>query len=312
MPPSTLKNWQKKMANNFSYHETVMANEAVDGLHIKKLANYIDATAGNGGHMAKILEMGGNALGIDLDPAMIQIAERRLNDAYPAPIRSGPHFKLIKGNFTDIDAIAAENNWTPVSGILLDLGVSNIHLKDDRRGFSFGNPDAVLDMRIDPTTQGVKACDLLNVLREDQLEKLFGATMERGPAKWLSRKIIFFRGRNQISTVGDMLELAKDLKTGKSGLNEATLPFLALRIAVNSELSNLEEVLPKAFNLLEHGGRLVVISFHSGEDSIVKNFFKRCESEGSITVTPKPIYASEEEVENNKRSRSARLRILEK
>ena len=170
----------------------------------------------------------------------------------------------------------------------------------------------LLDMRINPEAQGVKAADLLNVLREDQLTDLFKVTLEPGAAKWISGRVLHSRAANPIATVGDMLEISEGLRTGKPGLNEATLPFLALRIAVNSELSNLEEALPKAYELLDKGGRLVVISFHSGEDALVKDFFKEKAGQGAKIITFKPVHAKEEEISINRRARSAKMRVLER
>jgi 16S rRNA (cytosine1402-N4)-methyltransferase len=287
-------------------HESVLVSEVIEALHIDKNGKYIDATAGNGGHSLEILKKGGKVLGIDLDPKMLEIAEKRLKESKMSD------YKLVNGNFTEIDRIAEENNFSPVNGILLDLGVTNIHLKDLERGFSFGNGEAGLDMRLNPEAQGVKASDLLNVLREDQLRDLFEITLPPGPAKWISGRVLHSRSEKPIATVGDMLEISEGLKTGKGGLNEATLPFLALRIAVNSELANLEEVLPKAFNLLVKSGRLIVISFHSGEDAIVKNFFKEKSKSGAKIITFKPVLAGEEEILLNRRARSAKMRILEK
>jgi 16S rRNA (cytosine1402-N4)-methyltransferase len=292
---------------NDGYHESVLISEVTEILHIDKDGKYIDATVGNGGHALEILKNGGKVLGIDLDPKMIEIARQRLE----IEIKKGV-CKLINGNFIDIDKIAKNNSFSPVNGILLDLGVTNIHLKDLERGFSFENPEAILDMRINPEIEGVKAADLLNVLREDQLRELFEITLEPGPAKWISGRVIHSRSEKPIMTVGDVLEISKGLKTGKAGLNEATLPFLALRIAVNSELTNLEEVLPKAFSLLAKGGRLVVISFHSKEDAIVKNFFKEKSKDGAEIITFKPILAGEEEIALNRRARSAKMRVLQK
>jgi 16S rRNA (cytosine1402-N4)-methyltransferase len=282
-----------------------MRDEAVAGLHIKKLGRYIDATLGNGGHALGIIKLGGHVLGIDIDPKMIEISDTRLSKLN--------NFKLVRGNFKDIDRIASENEWTPVDGILFDLGVSNIHLKDLERGFSFENPDASLDMRLDPSEQGVKAYDLLNVLREDQLTNMFEVTLDPGPARWITSRVISARENGQITKVGEMQEICKGLKTGRHGLNEATLPFLALRIAVNSELENLKTGLTKSFGLLKSGGRIVVISFHSKEDEIVKDFFKEKSLEGKAElITFKPVKASDEEVEKNRRARSAKMRVLQK
>lgn len=303
MPQSILKNWQKTMESN--YHESVMVREVLDALDVKKGKKYIDATLGTGGHAAEILSLGGEVMGIDLDPKMVEIGRERL-------IKE-KHFKAVHGSFTEIDKIAGKENWTPVAGILFDLGVSNIHLKDLERGFSFENPDAELDMRIDPETQGVTASDLLNVLREDQLREMFEVTLDPGAAKWITGRVIHSRAIRPIRTVEDMLEVTHGLRTGKRGLNEATLPFLAIRIAVNSELDNLQEALPKAFGILSKGGRLAVISFHSKEDGIVKNFMREIStSRKGKLVNYKPVEAGEEERDVNRKSRSAKMRIIEK
>lgn len=291
---------------DINYHETVLAKEVVEALHIEKDGKYIDATLGNAGHTLEIARLGGKVLGIEVDPKMLEIAEKRLKEAKVTGC------VLVNGNFVNIDEIAVKNGWKEADGILFDLGVTNLHLKDLERGFSFENPTAPLDMRMDPEAQGVKGSDLLNVLREDQLRDLFEITLEPGAAKWISGRVLHSRAEKPIENVGDLLEISEGLKTGKHGINEATLPFLAVRIAVNSELTNLEEVLPKAFGLLKKGGRLVVISFHSKEDVLVKNFFKDMAGEGAKQITFKPIMAGEAEILENRRSRSAKLRILEK
>lgn len=293
---------------NFKYHETVLTKETVEALHIEKGGKYIDATLGNAGHSLEILKFGGQVLGIDMDPKMLEISKKRAEENAPR----GCTYNFVEGNFTRIDEIAQKNNWNGVDGILFDLGVTNLHLTDLERGFSFANPNAELDMRTNPEAQGVKGSDLLNILREDQLKSLFEITLDPGASKWLAGRVLHSRAGKPIKTVGDFLEICEGLKAKKTGINEATLPFLAVRIAVNSELSNLEEVLPKAFNLLKKGGRLVFISFHSGEDALVKNFFKSKVKEGSRMINFKPITASAEELGRNKRARSAKMRILEK
>lgn len=270
-----------------NYHESIMVREVLESLHLEKARKYIDATLGTGGHTEAIINAGGDVLGIEADPEMLAIAKKRL----------GTEAKLVLGNFIEVDRIAGENGFEKVSGILFDLGVTNIQLTGDGRGFSFGNPEAGLDMRLNPETQGVTAADLLNALRRDQLEELFGVTMEGGPARWITKRILEAR---PIKTVGEFLEVCRGLR-GKPGLSEATLPFLALRIAVNSELTNLEIALPKAYGLLKDGGRMIVISFHSGEDRIVKNFGEN-----------KLILPGKEEISRNPRARSAKMRVFEK
>lgn len=280
-----------------NYHESVMTREIIENLHVKNQAKYIDGTLGTGGHTLGIAKEGGIVLGIETDPEMLRMASERLVE------ENIENCKLVNGNFIDIDTIAKEQGFEKVSGIVFDLGVSNIHLKDNLRGFSFSNPEAELDMRLNRESQGVKGADLLNVLRNDQLEEMFMVTLDPGPSRWLSSNIQAFRKEKLFETVGDFLKICEGLKTGKKMLNEATLPFLALRIAVNSELDNLRNVLPKAYDLLEVGGRLIVITFHSKEEDIVKDFFGK----NGATITP-----SGTEVDKNKRSRSAKMRILEK
>lgn len=294
------------------HHETVLLREVTDSLHITKsdktgeiAGKYIDATLGNGGHSIEILNQGGMVLGIDMDPEMIEMTKERIGD--------NKNFKAVRGNFKDLEKIAKENDWTNVSGILFDLGVSNIHLKDAQRGFSFENPEAELDMRLSTSVQGVKASDLLNVLRSEQLEDMFKVTLEPGAARWLTNKVVQGRTLKPFKTVGDFLEVCEGLKTGKPGLNVATLPFLALRIAVNSELDNLKDGLVQAFNLLGPKGRLAVISFHSKEDEIVKEYFKsKCKLGLANSIYYKPVMADESELQINKRARSAKLRVIEK
>lgn len=282
-----------------------MVGQVVDQLHVKKGSSYIDATLGTGGHTLEIANKGGMVLGIDADLEMITVAKKRMKDL--------KNIKLVQGNFVTIDQIAKENDFPEVDGILFDLGVSNIHLKNLERGFSFENPEADLDMRLDPNTQGVKASDLLNVLREDQIEDLFAVTLEPGAAKWITGRVLHSRAAKPISKVSDLLEICEGLKTGKTGLREGTLPFLALRIAVNSELDNLREVLPKAFDLLKPEGRIVVISFHSKEDEIVKEFFKEKNLRlQARLITFSPVRASITEVSVNRRARSAKMRVIEK
>src|SRR3990167_4142202 len=249
-------------------HETVLREEVTEYLSIQPGKKFIDATLGTAGHSLDIVSAGAKVLGIDIDPEMIALAKTRLTEVCP----KGDCFTLVCGNFRKIDGIAKEADYEAVDGIIFDLGVSNIHLKDDKRGFSFENTETELDMRLNPQDQGVSASELLNVLRQDQLRELFEITMDPGAAVWLSRRVVSAREVTPFKTVGDFLAVTRGIRT-KPGLNPATLPMLALRIAVNTELENLVEALPKAFELLGKEGKLVVISFHSGEDRVVKGFF---------------------------------------
>jgi 16S rRNA (cytosine1402-N4)-methyltransferase len=273
------------------YHEPVMTVEVL--AHLNKAKSVIDATLGTGGHTLKLLEAGVRVLGIESDPEILEIAQERLAKFNPL---------LAHGNFKDIDRIAKENGFNKVDGILFDLGVSNLQLMNEGRGFSFSNPSAELDMRIDRNSQEVTGAILLNVLRKDQLEEMFSRVQDSSSARWLTKRVLEKREITPIKKVGDFLDICEGLR-GKARLNPATLPFLALRIAVNSEIENLKEALPKAYDLLEVGGKLLVISFHSKEEEIVKSFSKEFMG---------PIKPTMNEVNNNPRARSAELFVLTK
>lgn len=266
-----------------------MVKEVLKSLHINTSSQIIDGTLGTGGHTQALVELGAKVLGIEADPKILKIAKERL----------GNKANLVLGNFSNIEKIAKDNNFVKVDGIILDLGVSNLHLKDDNRGFSFTLKDQELDMRLNPEVQGVKAYDLLNALNSTQLVNLFAKVMKYHDAKKLAEKVI---NNRPIKTVGELKNLTFGINQ-KQRLDSATLPMLALRIAVNSELENLEEVLPKAYFLLKKGGKLLIITFHSAEDKIIKKFTKGKE---------KIILPSENEKFENRKSRSAKLYIYEK
>lgn len=249
----------------------------------------IDCTLGTGGHSEALLEEGCEVLGIEADPKILKIAEERL----------GKKAIIVLGNFSNLDEIAKKNGFEEVDGILLDLGVSNLHLKDDNRGFSFTQSEQELDMRLNPDIQGVKAIDLLNALNVGSLTNLFERVMNRDLSKKWAKEVIINR---PFKTVADLKKVAFNMPHKKS-LDSATLPMLALRIAVNSEYENLEEVLPKAFSLLRAGGKLLIITFHSGEERILEN---KIQGRGYL------IYPTEAEIRENPRSRSAKLHIYEK
>ena len=276
------------------YHETVLVKEVIESLHIEKGSRIIDATLGTGGHTEAMVALGANVLGIEADPKMMEIAKERLGD----------RANLVLGNFTNIEKIAKENNFIGIDGILFDLGVSNLHLKEDERGFSFSSPDQDLDMRLNPDVQGVKASDLLNALDQTQLTHLFEKVLSHNEAKRIAGRVMTQR---PILKVSELIDLLKDIPH-KEKLNPATLPMLALRIAVNSELDNLEEVLPKAISLLKKGGRLLVIIFHSAEENIVKKLVEN----GDLNKRVKVRVPGYEEINKNIRSRSAKLYIYEK
>ena len=295
-------------------HKSVLTDEVNKALRINALLNtqarIIDATLDGGGHSLEFIKRGILVLGIDADEEMLEVAKKRISKACPA-LDSRQTPILINGNFRDIDTIAQSHGFVDIDGILFDLGISTEHFFD-KRGFSYKKTNEPLDMRIDTRKNGVKAKDLLNVLREDQLIDLFSEILEWGMARKIAKEVVRIRDTSRYEKVADFVRVVKKVIKRPTDSDFAKI-FLALRIAVNTELENLEIALPKAFSLLKKGGRLVVISFHSGEDAIVKNYFKNLMKDGKAKTFAKgPIMASSKEVLDNPKARSAKLRFVEK
>jgi len=296
------------------FHKPVLLNEVIQYLAVKRNGKYIDATVGGGGHAQKVYQLSGQLLGIDFDPEALNSAREYLTTACPARPNVGPNasWRLALGNFKDLKEIALANGFNQVDGILFDLGVSSHQVTSPRRGFSF-NSEAPLDMRMDPKLT-VTAADLVNGLTQKELEKLFWEMSQETHFKRLAKTIVEARRLKPIKTCRDLSDIIiKSLGKGKAKIHPATKVFQALRMVVNDELNNLRKALPQALELLNNGGRLVIISFHSGEDRIVKHFFKDSENQGELKIlTEKPIGPTINEQKQNPRSRSAKLRAAEK
>ncbi|HSW88811.1 MAG TPA: 16S rRNA (cytosine(1402)-N(4))-methyltransferase RsmH, partial [Candidatus Saccharimonadales bacterium] len=289
------------------YHISVLLQEAIEALLVKQGEKYIDSTLGGGGHTSEILKQGGKVLGIDADTDAIETVRLRITD-YELQKR----LTIAQGNFRDIKNIAEKNGFEEVCGILFDLGVSSYQLDKPEKGFSF-QYEAPLDMRMD-TGLSVTAADLIHVLNKEELAELFIKYGEEQYTKRIVSAIIEARKIKRIETTKQLAELiARVYPRGEKKIHPATKVFQALRIAVNDELNSLKEAVTESVNLLKPGGRLVIISFHSLEDRIVKNAFLEFaeEKQGKI-ITKKPIIPTYEEIETNKRSRSAKMRIFEK
>jgi len=286
-------------------HKPVLLKEALEFLKVEKGKRFIDATVGEGGHAVAIAQRGGIVLGIDQDPEILKQAKELLGDKTV----------LVQGNFREIERIARENRFTEVDGILLDLGISSWHLKESGRGFSF-QKDEPLDMRADPNLT-VTAADLLNGLNKDELKELFQKYGEEERAPQLAAAVVRARSLKPFRTTADLVGVAekvgrtKDVRRDR--IHPATKIFQALRIAVNDEVENLRSVLPRAFEVLGAGGRLVVVSFHSLEDREVKRFFQQMEEQGrGVVLTEKPQTPASAELDQNPQSRSAKLRAIER
>ncbi|MFN8491389.1 MAG: 16S rRNA (cytosine(1402)-N(4))-methyltransferase RsmH [Caldilineaceae bacterium] len=304
-------------------HVPVLLNDVLGGLKLRPGSRVIDGTLGGGGHTAAILTQtapDGQVLGIDADPAAI----RRVQEKF-AETLANHRLCVVLGNFGAIEQIAHASSFTAVDAILLDLGVSSFQLETPARGFSFIQ-EGPLDMRFDPM-QATSAAEIVNAWDETELADLIYQYGEEERSRRIARYLVMHR---PFQTTGELAQAIERAVGGRKGsrLHPATRTFQALRIAVNEELTNLEQALPHCLNLLKPGGRLAVISFHSLEDRIVKQWMQREASTyvsdpsnifGRRTrtptlqiVTPKPLTATEGEIAQNPRSRSAKLRVAER
>ena len=290
-----------------NYHISVLLQEAVDALQIQKGKKYIDATLGAGGHSFEMLKQGALILGIDQDEeALEEVRNDSRFKMYDSRI-----FRTAQGNFGNIAQIARENGFEKVSGVLFDIGVSSHQLDTNIRGFSFLT-EGPLDMRMN-SDLATTAADLVNGLHKGELIDLFTKYGEEPFARKVAQVIVKNRLEKPIQTTKELADLvARSVpKIGKT--HPATRIFQALRIVVNDELNVLEQGLKQATDLLEKNGRLVVITFHSLEDRIVKRAFEKYEGNGlGKIITKKPIVPLDTEIESNKRARSAKMRVFEK
>jgi 16S rRNA (cytosine1402-N4)-methyltransferase len=300
-------------------HIPVLLRETVAGLAVRPGGRYVDCTLGAGGHAQAILEHsqpGGQLLGIEADPAAVATARDNL-----APF--GPAILIVNDNFSNLESICRVNEFVPVNGVLLDLGMSSMQLGSEGRGFSF-KYDAPLDMRFNPE-QEVSAADIVNGYEENELADLIFRYGEEERSRQLARAIIRAR---PLSTTGELARVIEGVIPGYHRIHPATRTFQALRIAVNDELNRLSTALTQAVNVLGHGGRLVVISYHSLEDRIVKNFLKLesapcvcppgipvcvCRRQPRLRPVSKgALMPGEAEIAANPRARSAKMRVAER
>ncbi|HWQ46818.1 MAG TPA: 16S rRNA (cytosine(1402)-N(4))-methyltransferase RsmH [Longilinea sp.] len=301
-------------------HLPVLYKEIIHALRPHSPGHYVDGTVGAGGHAGGILQdssPAGRLLGLDLDPQALALAGRHLQAFSERVV-------LRQASYTQMKAILKDLAWPLVDGIVLDLGVSSMQIDNPERGFSF-QAEGPLDMRFGPQVQRT-AADLVNGLPERELSDLIWQYGEERFSRRIAHAIVQSRPlltTNQLAEV-----IANAVGVRHSPIHPATRSFQALRIAVNGELEGLERTLPQAIDCLAPGGRIAVISFHSLEDRIVKQYFRResvdcicppeqpvctCGHKATITeITRKPVEAAKDEIDNNPRARSARLRIAEK
>lgn len=292
-------------------HQAVLINSVLSYLDLKPGQIVLDGTIGSGGHAEAILKAinpGGTLIGLDQDEEAIKRAEKRLNT-------HGHHRVVLKRlNFRHLDQALSLLNIKQVHAVLLDIGLSSDQLGDPGRGFSF-QEEGPLDMRMDRNLE-TTAGDLIAGLKESELISVFREYGEERYAGRIARAIVLQRQKKPIGTTSalkTLIEEAVPAKYRHGRIHPATRVFQALRIAVNDELGALREALPKAFEALAKEGKLAVISFHSLEDRMVKRFFvdQKAKGEGKI-LTKKPVTATDHEIEANPRSRSAKLRVIER
>ena len=294
-------------------HKPVLAEEVIEQLNLKSGMRVVDGTLGDAGHSELILEKilpNGKLLGIDMDPEAILRAKKFLES-------SEENVVLVRDNFSNLNRILQKENFTPVDAILLDLGWSSPQFEERGRGFSF-QKDELLDMRFGGESQDQEnsetAGDILNEAGFEELEKIFREYGEEKFSKEIAKKVLEYRKKEKITRTSQLAEIAVEVykkKGSREKIHPATRIFQALRIAVNNEIQVLKDVLPQTVDNLKVSGRVAVISFHSLEDRVVKHFFKSQQGKLKI-ITKKPISVSEGELNENRRARSAKLRVAEK
>jgi len=286
-------------------HKPVLTKEVLEYLNPKENENFIDCTVGQGGHAKLILEKtgpNGKVLGIDADQEQIKNCRELLKNFEKRLI-------LENDSYANLPKIIKKENFGPINGILLDLGMSSWQLEKSEKGFSFLK-DEPLDMRYDSKNQNLTAEQIINEWPENKIEEILKEYGEESFARQISKKISEERQKERIKSTFQLVKIIENSVPKKfSKIHFATRTFQALRIAVNDELNNLIKVLPEAILALSQGGRIVIISFHSLEDRIAKNFLKNKEKEKIFKIlTKKPITASNEEIQINPRARSAKIR----
>ena len=282
-----------------------MVKEVLEILNPGKGGVYVDATIGTGGHAENILKSigpDGRLIGIDRDSEALKVAERRLSDRMAV---------LKRGKFSDMESLVYSEGVLEIDGILFDLGVSMIQLKDLERGFSFVS-EKRLDMRMD-MRQMVSAWDIVNSYSERELEQVLREFGEERLSRKIARSIVSARSKKPVNTCSELSKIVEGVYGGRGKTHPATRTFQALRIEVNREIDEIGAGLDASLRLLKRGGRLCIISYHSLEDRIAKNFMRNNSKEGLIRIlTKKPITPSPEELRLNPSSRSAKLRAGEK
>lgn len=290
-----------------TYHIPVMVSETMDGLMPSQGKRFVDATVGGGGHTVELLKRGAIVLGLDADIDAVEFTKRRIQEELPNT-KEGIHWIVKQANFRNIKEVARSNGFGEVEGVLFDLGVSSRQLDSETKGFTYRIENGPLDLRFDQTS-GMTAREVVNTRSQEELYEIFSKFGEEERARAIAHALVRARSLRNIETVGDIVRIIA-LIVPNQHEQYAVLSriFQALRIVVNDEIGALREGLSGAKEIIKSGGRLVVISFHSLEDRVVKQYI----FDGTWReITKKPLRARPEEQMRNHRSRSAKLRIAQ-
>lgn len=288
-------------------HKTVLLKETLEILEPKQNENFIDATFGEGGLSLTLIEYlkpKGKILAFEWDPVFYELGIKKLKKMKEKNIR------LVNKNFREIKKVVRKEKFLNIKGVIFDLGVSNWHYEESRRGFSFRKEEP-LDMRINPQEIKITAFDIVNYANYSELVRIFREYGEEPEANKIAKEIIERRKIKKIETSSELAEIVKQIKKSKKKIHPATQIFMALRVFINDELKNLDEGLESALDVLEKGGKIVVITFQGLEDRVVKKFIKRNRKRIEV-LTKNVVKPTQEEIKENPKARSAKLRAFKK
>lgn len=287
-------------------HKPVLVKEVIKFLNPQRNQNFIDATYGFGGHskeLLKYIKPKGKILAFEWDPFLVELNKKNLMQE--------KNIILKNANFTKIKKIVKELNFTKIKGVIFDLGISSWHLENSKRGFSF-NKDEFLDMRINPKEIKITAFEVVNYYSKERLIEILKNYGEEKRAKEIVDAILDKRRCKKIETSKELAEIIMNVCKRKNKIHPATKTFMALRTFINNELENLEEGLKQAFDVLDKNGRIAIITFQGLEDKVVKKVFKELKRKGAKMITKNVVRPSRNEILENPRSRSAKLRVIQK
>jgi len=289
-------------------HKPVLLNEIIQVLSPKINENFIDATFGLGSVTFEILKYTspkGKVLALEWDSELYKMGNKKIKE-----LKMGKRIKLVNENFKNLKKVVKEEGFSQIKGIVFDLGISNWHYQESKRGFSFKN-DEFLDMRINPQIK-ITAFEIINYFSYRELVEIFKNYGEEKEAGRIAKVIIDRRKKKKIETSKELSEIVAQAKRVKRKIHPATLVFMALRNFINDELGNLETGLKEGYEVLDKGGKIVILSFNGLEDRVIKRVFKILQSQSAKIITKKAIKPTIEEIKNNPKSRSAKLRAIEK